>query len=180
MHTSTTFRYLYLPWLSGLLIMAIMLLTQSEISQPTPLPYTGTKMVETPQIEEKVSKPVITTIPFFPGCDDLAGQKKRDCSNERMYSYIYDQAAYPVGQPSQRTAGIVEIEFLITANGSIRDRKLLRSPGHRRGEDALRIINNMEAEGIRWEPSTRDGQPISARMVITIHYNMVWAGTKPK
>lgn len=175
MQNSTTLSYLYLPWLTGLLIMAVVLVNKysnNTICQPVPVAHATPKVAKVPEAFKKV----ITTMPYFPGCENARGKSKRDCSHNLMKTYLHDHAAYPVGSPTQKTAGAVIVEFLVRPDGKVRDPKLLRDPGYGRGADALRIINNMEAEGILWEPATRNGRPISSRMTITIRYNMVWAG----
>ncbi|WP_026231853.1 energy transducer TonB [Neolewinella persica] len=173
-------RHYYLPWLAGLLVMAFVLLMPPD--QLATVPYAP--LVLSPQeftsVIPEVIEPVVITMPFFPGCQSFKGKDKRACSSKRMYAYIYDQASYPVGNPTQRTAGIVEVEFLVGSDGLIRNPKLKRGPGHGRGGDALRIINNMIAEGICWEPATAGGEPIRTQMAITIQYNMVWAGARPQ
>jgi hypothetical protein len=94
--------------------------------------------------------------------------------------YIYDHTTYPAGDPIHKSAGIVVADFIISSTGTIRDIRLIRAPNQAQSNDVTRILSEMGANGIRWEPATMNGRPTSRRMAVKVHYNMVWAGTKPE
>lgn len=177
MHTDPLFRYFYLPWAAGLLIMTWVIITQ--VSKK---PLAETSLPEEVQPIAEIERPMVPvhfTMPFFPGCSELRDEQKRECSRQRMYDYIYGHTAYPAGKPIHKSAGIVVANFVITPEGKIKDIRLLREPKRDQGRDVVRILKEMEDNGIYWEPATRNGRPTSQRIAITVRYNMVWATGKP-
>lgn len=180
MYPSNTFRYLYLPWLSGIIVLLAMLFQQSVSGELAMTSTPGTEVIKEATLKEKSPESVvISTAPYLPGCLQSNEQAKVSCSNEQLMEYIYDHTAYPAGAPIHRTAGIVVADFIISSSGTIRDIRLIREPNREQGKDVVRILGEMEANGIRWEPATMNGRPTSRRMAVTVRYNMVWAGAKP-
>lgn len=181
MYPSNTFRYLYLPWFSGIAIMLVLLILQTGTGEipASSVPVNGA--TDDVLFKEKHPEVVITsTPPYLLCCRQKNEQKKVACSNERLMDYIYDHTAYPAGKPIHKTAGIVVADFVISPSGTIRDIRLIRVPKRDQGKDVVRILSEMEANGIRWQPATLNGQPAGQRMAVTIQYNMVWAGAKPQ
>jgi len=178
MHFSTRFRYLYLPWSVGLVVLVLSLVFETSAdSQPSihsKVSYVSGEITNLPK-----QPATIREMPFYPGCEHLTGKEKRACSTEKMYRYIYDNTAYPAGNPSHRTAGIVSVDFLINAKGVVRNIRIIRAPDQRHGEDVIRILKNMEADGIRWEPGSLNGKPVGVKTGAIIRYNMIWAGERP-
>lgn len=174
-----SFRYWYFPWLCGNLLMLGILLEQAH-------PFTS-KVLKAPEkevrkTESKEETPSITPLilPFFPGCEKASKQHKRACSTTSMYQYLYANTGYPAGKPQHRTAGIVIVDFLVDKNGKMKDIRLIRDPGHDRGQDALRLFRKMQKSGLLWEPGMAGSEPINVRMQVRLHYNMVWAGAPKK
>ena len=70
-------------------------------------------------------------------------------------------------------------DFLINAKGVVRSIRIIRAPDQRHGEDVIRILENMEADGLRWEPGSLNGKPVGVKTGAIIRYNMIWAGERP-
>ncbi len=177
MFANPVFRYFYLPWGLGLFVMAWVLLD----ARPD---YCGTEDFQPDKQHSPVvaveapPENVVFTNPYFPGCDGLTGKEKRTCSQHNLMDYLHRHAGYAAGNPVHKSAGLVVADFVVTPTGSIQDIQLLRAPDRERGQDVVRLLQEMEGNGIRWEPATRNGKPISQRMVVRVRYNMVWAGSK--
>lgn len=170
------FRYYYLPWGIGLLVMVWVL------AIPTKVPCSSDNSLvdgaqDQPTAPITPAPPVRITSAYFPGCENVEGKEKADCSKRLMYDYVYRNTAYPAGKPIHKTAGIVVVSFLVTTQGTIKDVQLSQEPRREQGLDVLRIIEKMGKDGIRWEPATADGVPISQRVYLKVQYNMVWAGS---
>ncbi|OAV43717.1 hypothetical protein A3850_004030 [Lewinella sp. 4G2] len=118
----------------------------------------------------------LTTMPFFPGCAELTGGEKRNCSQQKLSEYLESHAGYATGKTTHRTAGNATIEVWIGADGLVKSHRTYKAVGHGRSSDLARIVDNMMAEGIRWEPATVNGKPVSSSTMVSLHYNMVWAG----
>ncbi|MEM9259873.1 MAG: energy transducer TonB [Bacteroidota bacterium] len=159
----------------GILLMLGIFLEQVHPGTSKALKAPVREATKTDDIEE-MPRPTPIKLPFFPGCDKKASKQKRACSTSLMYQYLYANTGYPAGKPQHRTAGIVIVDFLVDKNGKMKDIRLIRDPGHDRGQDALRLFRKMQKRGFLWEPGMAGGEPINVRMQVRLHYNMVWAG----
>jgi len=87
-----------------------------------------------------------------------------------LMSYIKNNTVYPPCAFEQGIEGRVYIAFIVKANGSVADIKVVRdpAPGSGLAEEALRVIQNMAG----WKPGQLNGKPIDTNMTIPISFKL--------
>lgn len=172
MHRSPTFLFLYLPWISGVVLMVLVLinpLVKYQLDQDvyqcslSPLSLPSEQLVR-----------VVSISPRFPGCNKDSPDRD-ECASQRLEDYLYGKVSYPAKPNNEYNAGLVVVSFNVRPSGRMEGIALLREPGYGRGADALRIIRGMVKEDIRWEPATVNGKATSQRVLVKIRYsNFRW------
>lgn len=117
---------------------------------------------------------VVEDMPRFPGCEDISGTKsdKKDCANQKMLEYIYSNIQYPQEARKAGVEGICIVNFIISKNGSVKNAKVLRDPGSGIGAEALRVVNSMNENGIRWIPGKQRGKPVDTRFNLPVKFSL--------
>ena len=160
MWNSPAFRYWYLPWA---VCVAVLWWHQPWDASEASHGYTPLPPAPSPPPCAIVRVP-----PRFPGGEDALDE------------WVTDHLQYPTHRRDQRTAGIAEVSFVVGPDGFVHDPRLVRDPGHDRGQDLLRAFRTMEAEKTKWQPAWRNGdcidypQATSHRRTYRVHYNLVW------
>lgn len=92
--------------------------------------------------------------PHFPGKDVADGNKK-------YWSWLYDNIRYPKKAADKGIGGMVDVNFIVCADGSIKDISISNS-SHSADEslkqEAIRLIKSMP----RWVPATYKGKSVNA------------------
>jgi len=118
--------------------------------------------IQTPQ-KPKTQKPknkqgvVFTTVeqaPGFPG-----GEKAR-------MQYMVDNIKYPEEAKSKGIQGTVYVTYVVRADGSISDAKVLRGIGGGCDEEALRVVNAMP----KWAPGKQKGKDVDVQFNMPIKF----------
>ena len=88
---------------------------------------------------------VVDEMPRFPGCEEkkMTVNDMENCAKEKMLQYIYSHLKYPEAARNQKIEGIVVVQFVIDADGSIYDAKVVREIGGGAGQAALDVVNSM-------------------------------------
>lgn len=104
---------------------------------------------------------------YFPGCDSLVSKRVRDeCATAKMLEYLGAHIVYPPAAYEKGIQGTVVVTFVVEKDGSISGAKVIREIGGGCGEEALRVIQSMNENGIRWIPGKQRNKPVR------IQYNM--------
>ena len=123
--------------------------------------------------DEKVYT-VVEEMPRFPACEslevDLSAKKK--CADEQMLAYLYKQIVYPDSAVSQDIQGTVVINFTVEKDSTISSANIIRDIGGGCGEEALRVINALNDQNVRWVPGKKDGQPVRVALNIPIRFKL--------
>lgn len=96
-------------------------------------------------------------MPVFPGGEAV------------LYKYIADNTRKPEGYSDTDSRGVVYVNFVVNADGSIRDVKVMKEMKGKPefSEEAVRVIKNMP----RWEPGKMQGRPVAVSMTIPVRFN---------
>jgi protein TonB len=97
-----------------------------------------------------------TSQPSFPGGD------------EALMQYLADNVCYPENAAEMGIEGVVTVEFIVKADGSIADAKIVRMVDPDLEEEALRLVNSMP----RWTPASDNGTPTDARYSLPIKFRL--------
>lgn len=131
-----------------------------------------------PPKEEKVlpetTWTVVEQMPRFPGCEEVAGdhQAKKQCADQKMLSFIYDNIRYPRQALEIGVEGIVVVSFVVDKQGKIQDIKLLRDPGAGLGKEAIRIIHMMNNLPEAWTPGKQRGRAVKVQYNLPVRFNI--------
>jgi len=112
--------------------------------------------------------------PRFPGCGTAKeyNAKLKNCGDEKMLQFIYENIKYPNTARAQGIEGTVVVRFIVKKDGSLSDEKILRNIGGGTGEEALRVVNLMKEKNIRWIPGIIDGQPVNFNFNLPIKFRL--------
>jgi TonB family protein len=98
----------------------------------------------------------VNTTPEFPGGDDAFGK------------YLRASIVYPANAKKAKAEGIVLIVFMINADGSIGQSRILSSPSQDLSDEATRVIKASP----KWKPATENGKPVESSRTIPINFKM--------
>lgn len=119
------------------------------------------------QVLDPISEPDV--MPRFPGCEEVADpQERKLCAQKHLFQFIFSHIKYPKEAFERNIEGTAVVEFIVAADGSIRNATLLKDPGYGTGEEALRTVNEMP----RWIPGTKDDKPVDVKMTLPIRFEM--------
>lgn len=116
---------------------------------------------------------IVEEMPRFPGCEELptAGEKKQ-CSDRKMLDFLYQNLTYPALARESCVEGTTVIQFAIEKNGSVTDAKVVRDIGAQCGEEALRVVNLMNEQGLKWVPGKQRGQVVRVLFNLPIRFRL--------
>ncbi len=98
----------------------------------------------------------VPNMPRFPGCEDLADRGEREkCAQERLKAYLQSNIQYPEEAARLGIEGTAKIRFIVERDGTVSSEAIVSDPGGGLGEEALRIVQSMRRQGIKWITSTR-------------------------
>lgn len=122
---------------------------------------------------EKVFK-IAEQMPLFPGCDatDEYSEALRNCANQKMLEFIYTNVKYPEAARKQGIEGTVVVRFLVEKDGTISDAEILRNVGGGTGEEALRVVNMMSEQNIKWIPGKQDGEKVNVNFNLPVKFKL--------
>jgi TonB family protein len=82
-------------------------------------------------------------------------------------SNLYEGIRYPSAAARAGVSGRVFVQFVVTAEGTVRDAEVIRGLGAGTEEEALRVIRQAA-----FEPATVDGQPVDAQHTLFIDFSL--------
>ena len=104
-------------------------------------------------------------------CPD--GQDAKLCSDQAMLSYVYEEIQYPAEATKNEAEGMVVISFIVEKDGSISSPEIYRDQvGHGAGEEVLRIVRQMNANGPSWRPGLREGTPVRTEFKLPVKFKL--------
>jgi TonB family protein len=107
---------------------------------------------------------IVEEMPRFPGCEDTANKKDRDsCARSALATYVYANLQYPETAKEAGIEGVCVVRYTVAYDGKVTDVKLLRDAGHGMGEEALRVVESMNAMPQRWIPGKHRGYATNVR-----------------
>lgn len=86
----------------------------------------------------------------------------------RLYSFINSKIRYPDEAVRDEISGKVVVRFAVCADGQLCDYEIMESPHESLSAESIRIIKSMP----RWEPATKNGQPVKVMYSLPIVYQL--------
>jgi protein TonB len=137
----------------------------TEATQKTEIVKVEAVAVE--EEDENVSVPfaVIEDVPLFPGCENVAKDKRRDCFQDKMNDHIRKNFQYPEIAQEMGVQGKVYVQFTIAKDGSITDVRM-RGPDKNLEKEAARIISKLP----KMTPGKQRGKAVKVPFSIPINF----------
>ncbi|MFT5833452.1 MAG: TonB family protein, partial [Cognaticolwellia sp.] len=149
-------------------------LDKKVIVDRKPMPKPKPKPKPKPR-EENVEQifQVVEQMPRFPGCEDLfSEEEKQKCSQEKLLAYIYQNLKYPNTARENGVEGVAVVSFVVEKDGTISDAKIIRNPGVGLGEEAIRLVNDMNALSNKWTPGKQRNQLIRTQFNLPVRFRL--------
>ena len=106
---------------------------------------------------------VVEQMPHFPG------------GPAALFEYLSDNIKYPQDAVQAKQEGRVIVSFVVDADGSIVEPRVVKSVSPSFDAEALRIVSAMP----RWTPGMQGGQPVRVRYTVPISFKLT-SGTANK
>jgi len=141
-----------------LIILLILALTTYSCSCKTKC-NKGTKTDSTNLVDPAPDTSIFTEVgvmPKFPEGDDA------------LIKYMIGSIKYPAEAKKNGITGVVYISFIVEADGTITNAKVLEGVGGGCNEEALRVIKEMP----KWIPGKNKGNPVRVQFTMPIKFKL--------
>ncbi|MCR9099722.1 MAG: TonB family protein [bacterium] len=116
----------------------------------------------------------VLNMPRFPGCEGIADRSEREkCAMERLNAYLQSNIQYPEEAARLGIEGTAKIRFIVEKDGTVSSETIVRDPGGGLGEEALRVVQSMRKQEIKWVTSRRSGsRAVDVQFIIPIEFKL--------
>uniref|UniRef100_UPI002FD8B552 energy transducer TonB n=1 Tax=Flavobacterium sp. TaxID=239 RepID=UPI002FD8B552 len=127
------------------------------------------KVVVAKEEEPDVDVPfaIIEDVPLFPGCENVAKEKRKDCFQEKIQAHIRKNFSYPEAAIDAGHQGKVFVSFVIEKDGSVSIANM-RAPYPTLEKEAQRIMSKLP----KMVPGKQRGKPVRMTMSIPITFKL--------
>ena len=138
-------------------------ITKDEAPPPPPPP---------PPAVEEIFK-VVEQMPRFPGCEDLGSEEeKKKCAQDELLKFIYKNIKYPAIARENGVEGTVVVTFVVEKDGAVTDARVVRDIGAQCGDEALRVVELMNKQGIKWTPGKQRGRSVRVQFNLPVKFKL--------
>lgn len=111
---------------------------------------------------------VVDEMPRFPGCEDsgMTAKDLNQCAQSKLITFIRDHLRYPQEAKEAGIEGKGVVQFVVKADGTISDPKVIRTIGYGTDKVMLDMVNAMPA----WRPGYQDGKAVDVQMTLPIAF----------
>ena len=113
--------------------------------------------VEEEEVEEQEIFEVVEQMPEFPN-GGMAG----------LMQFLSKNIKYPTIAQENGTQGRVSVQFVVNADGSIVDAKVIRGVDPYLDKEALRVINSMP----KWKPGMQRGKAVRVKYTVPVMFRL--------
>ena len=112
-------------------------------------------------------------MPRFPGCEDLSTKEERkQCADKKMLEFIYKNIKYPAIARENGVEGTVVVQFVVEKDGTVKDAKVVRDIGAQCGQEAMRVVNMMNEQNIKWIPGKQRGRSVRVQFNLPVKFRL--------
>ena len=115
--------------------------------------------------------------PRFPACEtlDTTIEFKNQCAQQQLLSFINRNIYYPIEARQNGNEGTVVLSFIIEKDGALSNPKILKDIGGGCGVEALRLIQLMIDQEVKWVPGKNKGQPVRTLYNLPVRFKLTEA-----
>lgn len=122
---------------------------------------------------------IVETMPRFPGCEEVEkSTDQRKCSEVALLAYVDSTLVYPLGLNTLSGRVMTVVSFTINKDGYVINPRIARDPGFGTGDAALRVIEEMMADSIRWTPGKMGGRAVPVQFNLPVRFGSALGGEK--
>jgi TonB family protein len=114
-------------------------------------------------------------MPRFPfkDCEDLEyNETKQKCSDQALTVYLLENTKYSAVARSANVEGICVVQFAVEKDGTLSNIDLVRDIGSGCGEEAVRVVEKMNADGIKWMPGKQRDRTVRVRFTLPFKFDL--------
>ena len=100
---------------------------------------------------------VVEELPEFPGG-----------GRDVMSSWISQNLKYPADAAGKKVTGTVDVGFLVTTTGKIKDVQVIKPVYPSLDTEAKRVISSMPD----WKPGSQHGKPVPVQMKVPVEFKL--------
>ena len=131
--------------------------SSEETGQAVEIAYVPPSIEEEEEVEEQEIFEVVEQMPEFPN-GGMAG----------LMQYLSKNIKYPTIAQENGTQGRVTVQFVVNADGSIVDAKVIRGVDPYLDKEALRVINSMP----KWRPGMQRGKAVRVKYTVPVMFRL--------
>lgn len=117
--------------------------------------------------EEKVHV-IVEQMPTFPGCEELEGKERKDCSNEKVIEFIAKNVVYPEEAKDSGVEGTAIVYFEVQKDGSVKNIKIRKNAHPLLDKAAIDVVRKFP----KWEPGMQLGRPVVVSQNLPIKFEL--------
>ncbi|MDX1939781.1 MAG: energy transducer TonB [Saprospiraceae bacterium] len=104
-------------------------------------------------------------------CENLLTiAEKKACADKKLFEFIHKNIKYPPIARENGIEGTAFVTFVVEKDGKVTDAKIVREPGGQLGQEALRVINLMNEQGLLWEPGKQRGRKVRVQFSMPVKF----------
>ncbi len=113
-------------------------------------------------------------MPRFPVCEglDTTLEFKTQCSQQQLMAFMSQNIVYPYEARMNGNEGTVVLSFVIEKDGSLTNPRIVKDVGGGCGLEALRIINALVEQEVKWVPGKNKGQPVRTQFTLPVRFRL--------
>jgi TonB family protein len=135
-------------------------------------PKVAGSMTPPPPTPDDIFK-VVEQKPRFPGCENEADlSAKNACAKNKVDDFISKNMKYPAIARENGVQGTVVITFVVEKDGTLADFKITNDIGAGCGQEALRLVNLMNEQGLRWIPGKHQGNTVRVQYNLPVMFKL--------
>ena len=87
---------------------------------------------------------------------------------QAFFDWVEKNQKYPLQARQRKIQGKVLVEFMVQADGSLTDARVVKKLGSGLDDEALRLIRTAP----KWEPATYQGKPLKQKMMLPVLFQL--------
>ena len=117
---------------------------------------------------------VLTEIEHMPTfiTDCPEGKVYKHCADKAMLEFVYGNLNYPKKAKRQKIEGMVVVSFVVEKNGTVSNAAIYRDIGGGAGEEVLRVVEAMNADGPTWIPGKVNDEPVRVEIKLPVKFKL--------